>query len=232
MTIMKKVAFYLSVFFSILACQANGFDLEKRIPDSELVGALEKIETTFELNDGKAVKNGKQMILYGIVPASIKREQVRPTLLYFIKTMKSVNPGCEWMMVYLPPVENRRYGVYAGIGEYREGKINLSYGVPSNEHLQQWNDMIGKETTCPITKEKYIVNHRPLMRPNDEIVRLGYRAMKTRFDIKESTGRLIAEGEADAEIAESLSCDVHEVSQALTIMYQYFEPMAWGSETF
>lgn len=122
-------------FILLVLCFGCAEDpIDKLIPETSLNGSIQKI-TIFDLETqrGKIVRGGLLIIASVKVPYDLRREQVRPTLLACIKELKKRNRDCEWFNVFL--CADGRDGIYAGRGEYREGKIYISYGIPSKKQL-------------------------------------------------------------------------------------------------
>jgi hypothetical protein len=129
---MRKYIFILLMFF--FGCSNDPID--KLIPEASLKGSILNISIfDMETQRGKLVQGGLLINASAKVPYDIKQEEVKPTLLASIRELKKQNKDCEWIIVFLCP--DGRKGVYAGRGEYREGKISIDYGVPSAKQLAE-----------------------------------------------------------------------------------------------
>jgi hypothetical protein len=220
----------LAILLSLIACSAQD-PLEKLIPASAMTGGIEKIEIKTTIQSGKTVKGGFFIEGFMVVPANIRRQQVRPTLLKSLKSMKQQHPLCEWFKIYLEPTEDfRESPAYAGIGEYKEGKIDLLFGIPTDAQILEWNDMIGKKVKG-FGDDEFIVDHPPLSRPNDSSVRFGWEVVKTCRKIASKSKKSIDDKDKWPLAAKILKSDVNTVSRAHAVMYNYFDPYSWGEET-
>lgn len=131
---MRKIYPFIILLVLCFSCAED--PLDGLIPETSLNGSIQKI-TIFDLKTqrGKVVRGGLLITASVEVPYDIRREQVRPTLLACIKELKKRNRDCEWFNVFL--CADGRVGIYAGRGEYREGTIYISYGIPSNKQLAE-----------------------------------------------------------------------------------------------
>ncbi len=109
------------------------------IPDASLVGACPTVKIfNIQTQHGKTVNGGMLISASVHVPYSIRRDQVKPTILACIRELKRRNKKCEWIHIFLC-VEGRK--IYAGRGEYKSGEIRVSYGIPSQKQLASLEDV-------------------------------------------------------------------------------------------
>lgn len=123
----------ISLLLIISGCSDRD-QFDNLFPESSLAGSyvpakIFNVETQRKNN----VKGGFSINALAEVPYDIKREQVKPALLACIRALKKKNQDCEWITVFL--CAEGKKGIYAGKGEYKEGKTDISYGVPSKELL-------------------------------------------------------------------------------------------------
>lgn len=137
---MARTILSFSIVFTLMSlllipCGCSDKDqVDSLIPKTDLMGSCDSVRIfDMETQQAKTIKGGFLIHALAEVPYDIKREQVKPTVLKCIQDLKHKNQGCEWITVFL--CANGRKGIHAGKGEYKEGKIIISYGVPSREQL-------------------------------------------------------------------------------------------------
>lgn len=90
----KKLLLIPLLILILLGAGCSSSDpIDRLIPDEALTGAIPNAEPVrIEEQHGKSVNGGFLINAQVIVPFDIKKEQVKPTLLTAIKTLK--NRGC------------------------------------------------------------------------------------------------------------------------------------------
>lgn len=138
---MKKLLLLLVLMTLGAGCSSSD-PIDRLIPDEALTGAIPNAEPVrIEEQRGKSVNGGFLINAQVIVPFDIKREQVKPTLLAAIKTLKNKYSSCEWIVVFLSLRENLdKYTLYAGRAEYTKDGIDVAYWIPSNKQLSEQKD--------------------------------------------------------------------------------------------
>lgn len=138
---MKKFLLILLLITLGAGCSSSD-PIDRLIPDEALTGAIPKLEPVrIEEQREKSVNGGFLINAQVIVPFDIKREQVRPTLLAAIKTLKKKYSSCEWIVVFLTLKESLdKYTLYAGRAEYTKDGIDIAYWTPNNKQLSEQDD--------------------------------------------------------------------------------------------
>lgn len=137
---MKKLCFLLLLVL-FAGCSGSGH-IDKLIPEEAIVGALPNLAPVdIEEQRGKSVNGGFLVNAQVLVPFDIQRDQVRPTLLAAVKTLKKRYPDCEWIVVFLTLQESLdKYTLYAGRAEYTKDGIDITYWIPSQKQLVEQED--------------------------------------------------------------------------------------------
>ncbi len=144
---MKKVFFLFCIFvFIITACQ-NGAN--NQAPDPDTVGAIPNLNISYEYTSihhpGVRVRGAVEAKV--IVPFDIKREQLRPTLLSIFKDAREKYPD-EDIDIFLAPSQGMMNCTQlAGRADYDgdKGKLELDYGIPTDQEMAESNAQIGKK---------------------------------------------------------------------------------------
>jgi len=137
----------LLILISLGAGCSSSDPIDRLIPDEALNGAIQNVKPVrIEEQRGKSVNGGFLIKAQVIVPFDIKREQVKPTLLAAIKTLKNKYSNCEWIVVALSLQESLdKYTLYAGRAEYTRDGIDVTYWIPSLKQLSDQKDLRKKE---------------------------------------------------------------------------------------
>lgn len=155
--------FLLLITPLIISCESK---IDKAIPDSMLIGAVPNINVDIKEDN---YKGGKAIIVTGIVPFGIKREQVKPSLLRILKTVAEKYPNATGIFVRLTPdADLGRYAYFAGRADYEDKSIALYYMIPSDKQIEDWNAEIGKPSKNPFTGDEYIIDVPHLSPLNEE----------------------------------------------------------------
>ena len=147
---MKKLCLVLLIF---LFAGCSGSDhIDRLIPNEALTGALPNPgPVNIEEQRGKSVNGGFLVNAQVLVPFDIKRDQVRPTLLAAVKTLKKRYPDCEWIVVFLTLQESLdKYTLYAGRAEYTKDGIDITYWIPSQQQLAEQKNPSEENSADPL----------------------------------------------------------------------------------
>lgn len=232
---MKRITMVIVSIMMLISC---GSEIDKKIPDSMLVGAVPNMNISLEEDN---YRGGKAIIATGIVPFDIKREQVKPSLLAILRVAAEKYPKATGIFVRLTPDEQLgRFAYFAGKADYEDNVITVHYGVPSDEQIKKWNSEIGK----PITFEESTlgINDSPqLSRFNKEtfdsgkkIILLFHKIEKQLYDkyinqpLKSPTTEQISR-----IAAKELGLSLKEVTHHHRLLSNYFSAGTgiWGKET-
>lgn len=227
---MKLSLIYALILIAITAC---GSDIEKKIPPSMTKGAVENLSLSTEEQTGKNVKGGKIIKAYGVVPFDIKREQIRPTLLAAIRVLKQNNPGCEWIWVGIVPDKSLiGTGRLAGRAEYKEGGLDIYYGIPSDKQMDEWNALIGKPVKDFSGDTTYINDSPRLSRPDRETFDPAIKALKSydRLTIESRHADRIDYAALYKAASKDTGIPVKKAKTLINFMNSYYSG-AWGKET-
>jgi hypothetical protein len=222
---MRKRLFLVLFCLMLPTC---GPSIDTLIPASRLDGTLPNLQIETSEQTGKSVKGGRLLVSSVAVPYDMRSDQVKPTLLSIIKQIKQKDPSCEWIVVYLVPVDAALPLLQAGIGTYKEGRIELRTGIPSDKDLADYNALRGS-----LGAEHY----PPLTRPDNATFELGRKVLLSFIANKE---KLILEGRmrdvesADLAVFPHVSRDTgisfREARRVYHQLMSYYVP-AWGVET-
>jgi hypothetical protein len=215
--------------FCCLMLSACSSSIDTLIPESSLDGALPNLNIQFSEQTGKSVEGHRLLAAAVTVPFDIRRDQVKPTLLSIIKQIKHAEPSCEWIVAYLVPGDSTLPLLQAGIATYKEGKIEIRYGVPSDKNLADYNALksnVGAD------------NNPPLVRPDKAAFEIGGNVLRSCLSNEE---RLILAGnmqEADSDYALSIlpyvsketGVSLRETKRLYHQLMVYYMPN-WGKET-
>ena len=253
---MKK-SFLLTILFLVLIMGCSD-PVEKLIPPEALKGALTNLNITGKTQTGKSVKGGTLIEVFAMVPYDIKRKQLKPTLLGGIKGVKKQNSDCEWIILWLRPGKSKGAGIYAGRAEYKEGKIDLYYGIPSKKQLAQSLELKNKYSDPALKGKKdeagfdqYDPDYEAVRLLNKQDFDLGvhirtlyYKYYKITIDKDEKTARKNKKWNSDLYrqlsatfeervlrlVADELKLPVVEIRKMKSKILRYYDHMAWGSE--
>jgi hypothetical protein len=159
--------------------------LERLFPEKALAGAVNS-NFNGEQHPGKAVTGGILIEGRAIVQKDIRNDQIKPTAMAVLKGLKSKNPNVEWFHVFLTNDQRMvECSNWIAIAEYKEGKISIAGGLPTDEDIKEWNNSIGKPLLDYEGKPMDIINDNPRMRrPTEEDLQIAYDACITRRDIR------------------------------------------------
>jgi hypothetical protein len=225
---MKRITMIIVSIMMLISC---GSEIDKKIPDSMLVGAVPNISVDIKEQKGKNVKGGRLLEAIGTVPFDIKKEQIKPTILAVIKAIKQKNPDCEWIAVHLKLAKDLPL-LQAGIAEYKEGNISISYGIPSDKQIEEWNANIGK----PVEFDGKVlgINDLPrLYRPDRKTFEDGAQVIKLYYklnnDPKIKKDRI---EQLFPLISKESGLPVKDVESLYRYMSNYYFTGSWGTEEF
>lgn len=226
---MKKwFLFCFIAAFLFVACESK---IDKMIPASQLIGAVSDVSVSIREQVGKNVKGGRLLEALGVVPFDIKREQIKPTILAIVKAIKRKNPDCEWIAVHLKLAKDLPL-LQAGIAEYKEGTVSISYGIPSDKQIEEWNANIGK----PFKLDNKVlgINDLPrLYRPDRKTFEDGAQVIRLYF--KFNNDPKIKKNKVEQLfplISKELGFPVKDVECLYKYMSNYYFTGLWGTEEF
>lgn len=181
---------------------------------------MPNISVDIKEQKGKNVKGGRLLEAIGTVPFDIKKEQIKPTVLAVIKAIKQKNSDCEWIAVNLKLAKDLPL-LQAGIAEYKEGKVFISYGIPSDKQIEEWNTNIGKNDLPRL--------HRPDKKTFDDgarVIKLYYKFNNDPKIKKDNVEQLFP------LISKESGLPVKNVESLYRHMSNYYFTGSWGTEDF
>ncbi|MDH5525571.1 MAG: hypothetical protein OEY01_16510 [Desulfobulbaceae bacterium] len=229
---MKKSTICLGVtfcLFLLVACSSSS-TIDKIITPTLVKGAVKNFTLSdIKIQNGKSINGGMLVTAYALVPLDIKREQVKPTLLASIKALKDKHPNCEWIIVYLcPDPRLKNTGVYAGMGEYAQEKIEITYGIPSKEQLADQVDPSTEDySRNDLLADLDFSDWEPIRPPTKEEFNKAIEIDTMIFNVEKK--HLVGEDAAYQVVAEKTGRSVKEIRTAKRKLYSYFT-VSWGKE--
>jgi len=254
---MRKLITLLFILALLCGCESR---LDKAIPQSSLAGAISNVDVNLsgqgEIATQQACANKygwcwdpKDWTLLNadaFIPYDIKKEQVKPTLLAVLKKLEKEYPKCTTININLAPDKEMAERLFlVGRLEYKDNKIIIRYGIPSDKEMAEHNAEIGKfystkntMFSMPGDKEKFEKNDDPrLCRPDLKTYTLYKRILMIEDDIKmheksapkksfNSTKEYYHD--VSNEIRKQIDLPIKDIEYALRFMHDYYGWMGYG----
>lgn len=139
MKIKRIIPIILLSVLIITSCESN---IDKMIPESYLAGAVSSVEVTIKPPNSRRPDN---TVVACYVPFDIKRDQLKPTLFTVLKSVKKECADCKIISIFLyTDKEMEEARTWVGRMEYKEGKIELFYQIPTDEQINKHSLTAGK----------------------------------------------------------------------------------------
>jgi len=256
---MRKLITLLFILALFCGCESR---LDKAIPQSSLAGAISDIDVNLsgqgEIADQQecanksgwcwAPKDWTLLNADAFVPFDIKREQIKPTSLAILKKLAEKYPKCTTININLAPDKEMAEILFlVGRLEYRDNKITIHYGIPSDKEMEEHNAQVGKlyplskdcgKIFCEPDYDKMEKNDDPrLSRPDLNTYTLYKRILIIEDDIK--MHRQIKESykfsspkeyyiALSNKISKKINLPTKDIEYALRFMHDYYGWMGYG----
>ena len=254
---MRKLVILFFILALFCGCESR---LDNAIPQSSFVGAISNVDVNLrgqgEIATQQACVNKSGwcwapedwtlLNADAFVPFDIKREQIKPTSLAILKKLVEKYPKCTTININLAPDKEMAEILYfVGRLEYRDNKIIIHYGIPSDKEMEEHNAEIGKfystknaMFSMPGDKEKIEKNDDPrLFRPDLKTYTLYKRILIIEDDIKmhkqiKESYKFSSPKEyyiaLSNKISKQINLPTKDIEYALRFMHDYYGWMGYG----
>lgn len=215
-----KILVASAIIFSILSCSSKESQIDKMFPADQVKGAITKLDATVNEQTGKGVKGGRLVEALVTVPFDIKREQIRPSMIGVLKVLMNKYPDCEWFTISMSFGKDVPL-LTAGQAEYKEGKIQIQYGVPSDKELEEWNLIVKNYPRSILVKQDSAT-----YKQGAEIIKRYYA-----LNNDKSEKKIRSLHDIFAIISKEKGIPIEEVDRLYTQVGNYFT-LNWGKEEY
>ncbi|MBI3582813.1 MAG: hypothetical protein HY096_02540 [Nitrospinae bacterium] len=234
---MKNIIYRLIktvIYFSFIVCLSSydSLAINQIITDDDFKGAIKTTTISIE-------RHGGRLDVFAIVPYDIKRNQIRPTILYILMKLKQTYENGRIELYLIPDDkvlgESFTYSsIFTGTAEYREGvNIMITYCIPSNKQMKEYNSKIGKPIFDLFDNKPTgeINNNIPLHPPDKKTFKIGKRVVLLWKKLIEKNNVMILSDEHAKLISKEIEISIDEVDRYHTFMYRYYDVFGWDKET-
>jgi len=223
---------FCCTYIFCISSLANASDLDK-IPTSQFKDAIQPIKII-------ETRQGGKLEAIVVIPRDMKRSQLRPTILNTLKKLKDRFDTASIELEFVPDDEHlAKSCVAVGAADYREGRgIDIRYGIPTVEQMQEYNSKIGKPEQHLFDKGSDINDNIPLAAPDrrtfetsKKIILLRKKIAKTDEPQCSLTLPLENIDPIAREMTKELKMPLKEIWRYFTFMETYYDAIGWDKET-